>query len=194
MLPCLTVPGLEGSGPDHWQSVWERDRPGCRRAELGRWGDPEPRAWTRALERAVRGRNGGPLLLAAHSLGCHAVLWWALDRASTVGAVAGALLVAPPDAATSADPRVCRFATRAPAPLPFPAIVVASGDDPWSTPDRSARWADALAARFVHLGDCGHLNAASGLGGWAEGLELLERVALPRRRKAGFAPTQQQLH
>jgi len=22
----LTVPGLHGSGPTHWQSLWERDR------------------------------------------------------------------------------------------------------------------------------------------------------------------------
>ena len=31
--PILIVPGLYNSGPDHWQSHWERDLPGAVRVE-----------------------------------------------------------------------------------------------------------------------------------------------------------------
>ena len=41
----LVVPGLNGSPYEHWQSVWERERDDCLRAELGNWQDPTPRTW-----------------------------------------------------------------------------------------------------------------------------------------------------
>ncbi|HWU01121.1 MAG TPA: alpha/beta hydrolase, partial [Novosphingobium sp.] len=41
----LTVPGLCGSGPGHWQSLWEEgfwalDGVDCWRADLGAWDKP----------------------------------------------------------------------------------------------------------------------------------------------------------
>lgn len=35
MSDVLLVPGLWNSGPEHWQSHWERDRPGC--ATVAHW-------------------------------------------------------------------------------------------------------------------------------------------------------------
>jgi|GEM_PF-5832774 len=32
-LSVLVMPGLQGSGPDHWQSSWERQHSGFQRVE-----------------------------------------------------------------------------------------------------------------------------------------------------------------
>ena len=49
-VEVLMVPGFTGSGPHHWQSLWQRDDPAFRRVEQRDWDRPEPREWTRALE------------------------------------------------------------------------------------------------------------------------------------------------
>ena len=72
----LTVPGLDNSGPDHWQSLWEQQHAGCFRVQLGQWDKPHRNSWVNQLSLAVRAVEG-PVLLAAHSLGCHAVAAWA---------------------------------------------------------------------------------------------------------------------
>jgi predicted alpha/beta hydrolase family esterase len=93
------------------------------------------------------------------------------------GNVVGALLVAPPDVDRSTvDPRVGRFGPTPRTVLPFPAILVASSDDPHSAPDRAEDLAASLGAEFVLVEGEGHLNAASGLGTWSEGQELLDRL------------------
>ena len=59
----LTVPGLNNSGPDHWQTVWERKRGDCVRVELGDWSTPRRDAWVRKLDQAIRAARG-PVVLA----------------------------------------------------------------------------------------------------------------------------------
>ncbi len=92
----LTVPGLDNSGPDHWQSLWEQRHAGCFRVQLGQWDKPHRNSWVNQLNLAMRAVEG-PVLLAAHSLGCHAVAAWAQMDPDAASLVAGALLVAPPE-------------------------------------------------------------------------------------------------
>lgn len=175
----LTVPGLGGSGPTHWQSLWERDRHDTVRADLGMWHRPHRNAWVTKLDQAVRSARA-PVILVAHSLGCVAVAWWASLSPQPYGwPVAGALLVAPADVDRRDAPE--ELAGFAPAPriaLPFPSIVVASTDDPWVSIERAHSMAADWGSHFVDAGPRGHLNAASGLGHWPEGQELLDRVIL----------------
>jgi len=174
---CLTVPGLGGSGPGHWQTIWERERHDCLRIELGVWDNPNRNVWISRVDQAIAAAQG-PVVLVAHSLGCHAVLWWASLLGEDVRAnVVGALLVAPPDVdRAGTDSRVARFAPAPSALLPFPAIVVASNDDPWCDAGRSRELAGAWGADFELVEGEGHINAASGLGAWREGQDLLERL------------------
>lgn len=173
----LTVPGLNGSGPSHWQTLWEQSRPDTARIELGMWSQPRRNAWVTKIDQAIR-QAKPPVVLAAHSLGCIAVAWWAeLSGQPWAWPVAGALLVAPAD--LSARPLHAELADFAPVPtrsLPFPSILVASEDDPWIAPGRAQSLAASWGSHFVSAGSAGHLNAASGLGWWAEGQELLDRV------------------
>lgn len=172
---CLIVPGLGDSGPEHWQSIWERERTDCRRIELGGWNDPLRNLWITRIDQAVS-RASSPVVLVAHSLGCLAVAWWAaLLGGSTLGQVRGALLVAPPDPErTGVDPRIARFAPVPAAPLPFPAIVAASRSDPYASFNRSRAMARGWLADLADMGLSGHLNAESHLGSWADGQALLQ--------------------
>jgi predicted alpha/beta hydrolase family esterase len=173
----LTIPGLGGSGPAHWQSLWERSRTDTVRAELGMWHTPHRNSWVTKLDEAIR-RAEAPVILAAHSLGCIAVAWWAsLSPQPYAWPVAGALLVAPAD--VDRIDRPAELAGFAPCPrvsLPFPSLLVASSDDPWVSLARAHSMAADWGSHFVEVGAQGHLNAASGLGLWLEGQELLDRV------------------
>ncbi len=173
----VTVPGLGGSGASHWQSLWETARPDTVRAELGQWNAPNRDAWVTRLDEAIR-RAEAPVILAAHSLGCLTVAWWAALSPQPFGwPVAGALLVAPPDVdRVDAQIELRSFAPSPRTPLPFPSIVVASSDDPWVTPERAHSMAADWGSHFVEAGALGHLNAASGIGAWREGQALLDRV------------------
>jgi uncharacterized protein len=173
----LTVPGLGGSGPSHWQTLWEGSRPNAVRADLGLWDHPHRNAWVTKLDAAIRTARA-PVVLVAHSLGCLAVAWWAELAGQPYGwPVAGALLVAPPDVdAASAPAEIASFAPAPTRPLPFPSLLVGSSDDPWCSPERIRSLAASWGSTFVDAGAQGHLNAASGHGWWPEGQELLARV------------------
>jgi len=173
----LTVPGLGGSGPSHWQTLWESARPDTVRVELGMWNTPHRNAWVTKLDQAIR-QARAPVVLAAHSLGCLAVAWWAeMTRQPYGWPVAGALLVAPADVdRPGAQAELTSFGPTPTAPLPFPSLVVASRDDPWIAIERAHSLAVGWGSHFVDAGAQGHLNAASGIGWWQEGQELLDRV------------------
>jgi len=175
MTRLLIVPGLSGSGPEHWQTVWERLDARCRRVAQSDWEKPELSAWLQSLERAVE-ESAEPALLVAHSLGAVLVAHWARARAST--SVLGALLVAPADVDTLA-PSMTALQSFAPLPggrLPFPSLLVASRNDPYVSLERAAWMASAWGSRLVDVGSQGHINADSGLGTWPAGRALLAEL------------------
>jgi predicted alpha/beta hydrolase family esterase len=173
----LTVPGLGGSGPGHWQSLWERSRSDTARADLGMWDSPRRNAWVTKLEQAIHTARA-PVILAAHSLGCLAVAWWAELAGQPWGSpVVGALLVAPPDVdRIDACGEIRGFAPSPRTLLPFPSILVASEDDPYAIPQRSFDMARDWGSHFINIGEHGHINAESGVGLWHEGQALLDRL------------------
>lgn len=164
----LTVPGLHGSGPDHWQSRWERLYPHFERVEQARWNEPVLDVWSARLGRVLR-RSSRPTLLVAHSFGCLA----SVHRLSAGAAnVVGALLVAPahPGKFGVAD-------VLADARLACPSIVVGSMNDPWMEGQCAAEWAQRWGSDFINLGCLGHINAESRLGNWPAGFSLLKQLA-----------------
>jgi len=177
-IKLLTVPGIDGSGARHWQSAWERDLEDCYRVDLGCWDDPIRNVWISRLDQAVHEARG-EVVLIAHSLGCQTVAWWArLLGPSGVSSVRGALLVAPPDVDfQEVDPRLDRFAPNPDVAFPFPALVVASRDDPYATISRAREIAGQWGAAFVDAGELGHINANSDIADWTEGQALAELVA-----------------
>ncbi|MGV3494493.1 MAG: RBBP9/YdeN family alpha/beta hydrolase [Ramlibacter sp.] len=168
----LILPGWENSGPKHWQTLWEQ-RHGYRRVEQHDWMKPLRGDWVARLEDVVLSCDE-PVVLAAHSLGCILVAAWAAASKNT-HRVKGALLVAPGDVERAEIreqlPSWSPIALQA---LPFPAVLVASRDDPYCAFERARLFAHAWNAQFMDCGDCGHVNADSGLASWPEGHVLLQ--------------------
>src|SRR5258706_8351383 len=90
----LVLPGWENSGPQHWQSLWEK-RHGYVRVEQHDWLKPLRADWVTRLEEIVLSRDE-PAVLVAHSLGCVLTSPWAALSKNT-HRVKAALLVAPAD-------------------------------------------------------------------------------------------------
>ncbi|MBK1839585.1 serine hydrolase family protein [Azospirillum sp. YIM B02556] len=170
----LVLPGLGNSGPDHWQTWLEGRLPALSRVDLGNWDAPEPDLWVARLDQAVR-EAPGPVVLVAHSLACILVARWAVATDSA-GKVATALLVAPPDveAPDLVPVEAQRFAPVPTDPLPFPAVVVGSRNDPYCTAARACGFAALWGADFIDAGEVGHINGASGHGPWPMGETLLK--------------------
>lgn len=173
----LIVPGLHNSGPNHWQSRWEAEISGSRRVELGMWDDPHRNTWVNQLNLAIH-KAERPVILVAHSLGCHAVAWWAeYEQPGSGSPVVGALLVAPPEVeGRPVDHRIQRFAPLVENPLPFKSIVAASRNDPFARFNASKSIARKWGSRFGDAGLAGHINADSGIGSWHYGKFLLGQL------------------
>jgi hypothetical protein len=173
----LTVPGLGGSGPSHWQTLWEQSRGDTVRADLGMWESPRRNAWVTKLDQTIRTAEA-PIILVGHSLGCLAIAWWAELAGQPWGwPVAGALLVAPPDVdRANACGEIKGFAPSPRTLLPFPSILVASEDDPYASAQRSFDMARDWGSHFIDAGALGHINAESGVGLWRDGQALLDRL------------------
>jgi uncharacterized protein len=170
----LFVPGLGGSGPDHWQTRWESKLSTGRRIEQEDWEQPSLAKWTQRIaeEVARSGESGRPVVLITHSLGSLA----AVHAAPLLqGRVAGAYLIAPPcDAIIAAQPQIDQAFAPAPmSPLPFASVLVASRNDPYAPLADSEAKARAWGSAFVDAGDAGHINTDSGHGPWPEGLMRL---------------------
>lgn len=166
----VIVPGWRNSGPGHWQSLWAERLPKVQRVFQDDWLHPRQRAWVQRLVETVE-QADGPVVVAAHSLGCIATTHL---PPSTASRIAGALLVAP------ADPsRRGVLADFAPVPhlkLPYPSIVVASSNDPFCPVRLAQAYARAWGSEFVRLNEAGHINVDSGHGDWPLGLALLQSL------------------
>jgi predicted alpha/beta hydrolase family esterase len=170
MIDIVILPGIGGSGELHWQTLWERADPRCRRFQPTDWEEPVLTDWIGALDRAI-GAASRPPLLVAHSLACLLVAHW--QQTSPVR-IAGAFLVAVPnpqsqtfpvEAASFVDPPSSKFR--------FPSLVIASANDPYGTIDHARRRARQWGSGIVEAGELGHINEASGLGDWPMGKALL---------------------
>jgi predicted alpha/beta hydrolase family esterase len=184
----LLIPGIDGSGPDHWQSLWATERAGFELVDLGSWPLPDREQWIAALDMAIDRARLTPIVLVAHSLGCLLVTWWAARFPDKAGNIRGAMLVAPCDVERPYDRRLERYAPMPASPLPFPALVVASTNDPYASIARSTELATRLDADLFELGPLGHINAQSRLGRWDQGLRLLDLVRKETGRIPAAAP------
>ena len=169
----LIVPGWRDSAPGHWQSLWAHALPGALRTVQDDWETPQRESWVGTLVGQILAAPG-PVVIAAHSLGCIAT---AHLPQQAVQRIRGALLVAP------ADPeRRAALQDFAPVPherLPYRSIVVASSDDPYCSVRLAGAYARAWGSEFVRLTGAGHINVESGHGDWPLGLALLQSLLNP---------------
>jgi predicted alpha/beta hydrolase family esterase len=166
----LIIPGLGNASPFDWQGRWLERMSTARRVEQADWKRPRREAWCANLVAAVEAAQK-PVILIAHSVGVLTVAHAAgqLDREK----IAGAFLVGVSD---WERPEMAKkygdhgFAPVPRTPLGFPALLLASSNDPTCEQSRAEGWAADWGARFGDAGAAGHFDAASGHGPWPEGL------------------------
>lgn len=181
MRSVLLIPGIDDSGPTHWQTLWQQQHPGVRRIAQRDWHAPRCVDWVQGIADALA-REPAPVLLVAHSLGCLALLHWLAQAGSDARRqMHAALLVAVPDPAGPAFPARAQGFGPLPSPVAgLPLTLVASENDPFSSPAYAQALARAWQAEWLMLGPLGHLNADSGLADWPWAWQWVQA-----RREAG---------
>jgi predicted alpha/beta hydrolase family esterase len=168
----LIVHGLEGSGPEHWQT-WLAGRLRERGLEVAYPDLPEadnPRLerWLEALHGELARFPAAETTVICHSLG--SLLWLHHGADRPVQQVARALLVTPPQPDDD-DPQSPGFR---PVPLDREGVaaaaaetfLVCSTDDPWISPEASRRIGETIGVSIDWVENGGHVNTASGYGPW----------------------------
>jgi len=171
MINYFIVPGLGGSGPDHWQTYFEKTGTNFQRIIQQNWDAPDINNWVATIEEALTGYDPETVILVGHSLGCSTIAQWASHSGKKIK---GALLVAPPDIEFFQEKSKVTLFNRLPTDkINFPTIVVASTNDHWSGIEKAEFYASQWGSKFINIGEAGHINDVSGYGNWEEGLKIL---------------------
>ena len=174
MINYFIVPGLGGSGPDHWQTWFEKSNSNFQRIEQSDWNNPDIRKWAANIDKAIEGYNPDSVVLVAHSLGCLAVAEWSACYNRKIKA---ALLVAPPDAELLQEKLQKTLFEQIPLKkLNFETVLVASTNDPWASIAKAEDYAKNWGSKFINIGAAGHVNNLSGHYRWEQGLEILQTL------------------
>ena len=170
---CFILPGLNNSGPQHWQTHWENDY-GFTRIQQAEWDNPVADEWTKTIEEKLLHYPLNEVVLIGHSLACCTIVKWA-ERYGHI--IKGALLVGPSDTeAASYPPGTSGFTPMPSYKLPFPSIAVASSDDFYVSMDRATFFAGSWGSQLVNAGALGHINTASNIGNWPQGYAILQQL------------------
>jgi len=171
----LVLPGLGNSGVEHWQSYWCMALRNATRVIQDDWEQPRPEIWMQRLDAAIAGGTR-PAVLICHSLSVSLAAHWATRNAP--GRIKAAFLCAPSDVdrPENTPDTVRPFAPMPLKPFPVPALVIASTDDPYVDTERARFFADAWRADSCEIPELGHINTATRLGLWPQGLLLLGQL------------------
>jgi len=183
MNNILLVPGLHNSGPDHWQSRWHDRCPHWLRITGLAWNAPDLVTWSGQLGHLLS-HSRTPLHLVAHSFGALTAIAAARLQPEKVASI---FLVAP------ADPARFGITDEALAgPLPVPALLVASRNDPWMHVERAEYWRRQWQVPLFDAGHAGHINVESGHGEWPQGLLWLAALHHQEQGPHPASPTLRQ--
>ncbi|MFZ1106903.1 MAG: alpha/beta hydrolase [Rhodomicrobium sp.] len=174
----LVLPGRNNSTASHWQSLWLGLLPNSSRVLQADWERPDPQDWLRRVDAAVTSAPRKTVLIA-HSLSTIAAVKWAGAASRENRAKVAAVFLAAPTDVENLDPSfdfVRQFAPIPQSPLPFPALVAASRNDPRVTFERARQFAQAWEARLADVGELGHIGNEANLGIWPLGLLLLGQL------------------
>ncbi|WP_433836480.1 RBBP9/YdeN family alpha/beta hydrolase [Flavobacterium anhuiense] len=171
----LIIPGLGDSGEKHWQTFWHKKFENSIRVVQDNWDEPIREEWLERLNENIL-KLDKPTILVAHSLAVSLVLHWA--EKSNNSNIIGAFLVAPADVDSPEHTPECtrNFSPMPLYQLPFPSVVVASENDPYSLFERKKYFAEKWGSDFVNIGEQGHINSDSDLKYWEEGQLILQQL------------------
>jgi hypothetical protein len=169
----LIVPGLNNSGPRHWQSFWAKSLPNATRVVQHCWDKPQKEEWIKTLNETILNLTSDTIIVA-HSLGVATTVMWLTQQAEKgkiLSQIKGAFLVSPSDVDNIEV--IKSFAPMPLQKLPVPACVVASENDPFVSMERAKFFANAWGVQVFNAGALGHINSDSNLGEWEQGRKFL---------------------
>ena len=171
-MAFLILHGLEGSGPQHWQT-WLAGRLRERGLEVAYPSLPDADSpsldrWLEALDEELARLSAVETTVLCHSLG--SLLWLHHAAQRPAEQVARVLLVAPPQP----DEDVPGSVGFRPVPLDREEVAAAAGEtrlvcstgDPWCPPETSRRIGETIGVPVDWLADAGHINTDAGYGPW----------------------------
>lgn len=171
-MAFLLIHGLEGSGPEHWQS-WLAQRLSARGLDVAYPSLPDadsPRIerWLDALDTELARLPAAETTVLCHSLG--SLLWLHHAARHPSLQVARALLVAPPQP----DHEDTASTGFRPTPLDRDGVAAAaretqlicSTNDPWCPLETSRRIGEATGVPIEWIENAGHINTDAGFGPW----------------------------
>jgi predicted alpha/beta hydrolase family esterase len=167
------IPGLNNSGDQHWQTLWEK-KYNFTRVNQEDWDTPSREEWVERVENTLGKTNSDNIILVCHSLACSTVAFWS---AKYKRKIKGALFVAPSDTeAPIYPPGTTGFMPMPLNRLHFPSITITSSDDHYVSLDRAKIFTNAWGSKLIDIGKAGHINTNSGHGEWPEGLQYLKEL------------------
>jgi len=175
MYSTVFVAGYGNSTGEHWQRLWFENTKNAYWLEQKNWNAPNRDVWIEEVNKTLL-HIKTPILIIAHSIGCHTVVEWVKKYYKNQDII-GALLVAPPDTSRVDFPKEIKGYENPPLEkLPFDSICVLSSDDPYSNLQIAEKLARSWGSEIVHLENKGHINLDSNLGYWEEGREILKKL------------------
>ena len=178
-VDILIVTGWQDSGPDHWQTRWEKSLKTARRVIQTDWDNPDVETWGDTITKFARGATQ-PVVVVAHSLGVPAVVY-AASKLKPAGVI-GAFLIAPadvefahfwPDTGGERWPPKNGHGGYSAMPsnrLPFASQLIVANNDLYCSYARAEVLAAKWGAKLTDAGESGHINVASGHGPWPDGV------------------------
>lgn len=167
-----TIPGLYGSGPNHWQTHWEKLY-GFTRIQQEEWNDPDYSKWDRNLFETISSSSEQSVVLVAHSLGCHLV---AKSYLRLKQWIKGVFFVAPPDLDADILKKNLSGFKAAPVVFECPSWLVYSENDPYASVQFSESMGYSHGMKCINIGMKGHINSDSNIGNWDEGFKIFNQL------------------
>jgi hypothetical protein len=164
----VIVPGYGGSGETHWQTHWQKGSADYSRIAPQSFDAPDLEGWLKALDDSVAAQPTPPVIVS-HSLGCLLTAEY-LHRTSRQ--ISGAFMVAVPDPDGPNFPKedAAEFADFYRGELIWPALVIASSNDPYASPGFASAVTQSWGAEIIQIGAHEHISE---MGSWEEGNNLL---------------------
>ncbi|MBF7687200.1 RBBP9/YdeN family alpha/beta hydrolase [Acinetobacter rathckeae] len=186
----IIVPGVGGSGEEHWQTWLEQRLPNTQRV-MQQWHEPILEQWVQQWLKTIATTKGQKLQIIAHSFGCLTSIAALAKHPHLQARIEKLILVAPANPirfsqqgfATQGHDHFLEYFKSL--HINVPTVMFISENDPWLNFEDAKYFAKQWQVPYVNLGKVGHINIESGFGAFPQLLPHL--VAMQKQNIRDYA-------